>query len=140
MSLAYKFMLSGISQGLYVFAQNPAEYQISPPISEFNVVKTIEGNDVFQQAFTDNVTRQMNWRIADRSLYTSLKNFTIRDSYGNIPVSYFFDGSVKEMQGVPVKVIDVFGEPIAGNYDKWTISLTLKPEIENSKIYKLIQT
>ncbi len=137
-----QFILSGVS-GKYVFEQNPEKMDIIPPLQKLNSIKTLEGNDVYQQvAPFDNETRTMEWSRANQSLYANLKVFSNRDINNNIQVSYLWDGPVLEMQGIQVKVLDIHGEPIKGlngNYD-WNIKLYYKPVQATEKHNGIIAT
>ncbi len=136
------FMLSGLPGGLplYVFEQNPETMEIVPPMQGYSILRTIEGNDVYQKQSVDNETRTMSWSRATRSHYANLKLFSTRDSDGNIPICYFWDGTLKEMQGAAIKVIDVYADPMPSNYnnEEWKIKFTFRLNSRLDKMYKLI--
>lgn len=122
------FKLSGITQGVYTFEQNPETYDIFAPKQRANVLPTIIGEDIYQRALLDNEVREMTWGEANYSLYTGLKNYVERDPNGNIITSYFWDGTVNEFQGAAIDLLDVYGQPIKGNFNKWSIKLQFKPK------------
>ncbi len=128
------FKLSGVTQGLYVFEQNPLSMDIYSPKQEVTILNTLAGENIYQRNLFDNQIRILKWDRAMFSLYASLKTFTIRDSNGNIPVSYFWDGTVKEFQGAAIQVIDVYARPIASE-DRWSIDLQFKPSTVFDKEY-----
>ncbi len=96
----------------YRFEQNPASMSIITKDEKFNKLEILRLDNIFQRALLDNEIRTMKWNIAANSLYERLKKFAVRDSYGNIPVYYFWDGTVGEFVGRKIKIIDVYAKPI----------------------------
>lgn len=131
------FQLSGVALGNYRFEQNPHSLSIVPPLQSFNRLKTIDGMDIHQRTMFDSEVRKMSWTKTTRTLYADLKTYAVRSVDESIPTSYFWDGTVKEMQGVAVEVLDVIGTPIAGDYDKWNVDLIFKPVTRFDKFYKI---
>lgn len=132
------FKLSGVLLGEYIFEQNPASYSTLQPLQQQTEFKTIEGNDVYQRTFVDNELREMTWDYGTNELYYRLSNFAIRDTDGNIPISWFSDQTTKMFDAIPCKVIDVIGEPIAGNPSYKKITMRIKPEAYFDKLYKIL--
>ena len=132
------FILSGVP-GIYTFEQNPMNLDILPPKQQSIKIETLEGNNVYQGAFQDNDVRVMKWDKASRNLYQILKQYAIRNGDETIPTSYFWDGTIREMQGVPIQVIDVYGVPLTADYDLWNIELQFKPTAVFDKFYKIIK-
>ena len=134
------FQLSGITtttSGLYRFEQNPETYSIMAPKQMTNILKTLEGEDIYQRALLDNEVRIMKWETTSYSLYTGLKNYSERTTSGTIPVVYFWDGTVKEFQGATIQVIDVYGRPNKVE-DFWSVEMQFKPVTQFDQEKKII--
>lgn len=134
------FTLSGSLLGAYKFEQNPSQMSIVPPTQKYNQIKVLNGENLYQNNIRDNDVRTMSWTRATTTLYANLKTYTNRDVNGNIPTAYLWDGTVKEMQGVAVKVLDVHAEPIAADYSLMKIDMTYKPVAIFDKMYKCQNT
>ena len=120
------FKLSGVSQGLYVFEQNPERYDVFTPKKENTILQLLEGENIYQRPLLDNGIRKMEWSVASYDLYSGLNMFAQRNIYREPETVYFWDGTVYEFQGAPVQVIDVYGRPIAGNSPKWQVEMQFK--------------
>src|SRR3990167_5050666 len=135
------FQLSGVIPGLYTFIFNPESIEVIPSLQKTTVLKTIAGEDIRQSLFFDNEVRTMSWSRATNALYADLKLFATRDANGNIPTTRFWDGTLAEMQGVNIHVLDVHGEPLSHEDQStgygWKINLNFKPIAPFDKAYKL---
>ncbi len=120
------FRLSGVTQGLYIFEQNPERYDVFTPKKENNILQLLVGENVYQRPLLDNNVRKMEWLVATYDLYSGLIQFSERNIYQEPDTVYFWDGTVYEFQGAPIQVIDVYGQPIAGNSPKWKIEMQFK--------------
>lgn len=120
------FRLSGVS-GDYTFEQNPEAMDIRGFKNFTTKVDLLVGEDIAMHALIDNEVRVMKWSVVDKTLFSTLLAFAQRDSLGNIPVNYFWDGTVNEFRGDPVQVLTVFATPIAGKFNKYTLEVQFKP-------------
>lgn len=109
------FMLSGVGPGAYTFTQNPERMNTIAPKSENKIVEIIRGENIYMRPLLDQDMRKMTWKRTTSSVYTNLRTFSTRDVNGDIPVSYFWDGTVNEFQGAPVKVVEVYGKPLVND-------------------------
>jgi hypothetical protein len=119
------FLFSGVL-GVYKFEQNPMTMDVFTPKEYYNTIGLLEGENIYQRSLLDNEIRVMRWDEATTNLYTNLKAFAVRDSFNNIPVTYFWDGLVYEFQGAPIQVVDVWGQPLESKDGKWKIELQFK--------------
>jgi len=113
----------------YFFTPNPSEY-IVPEIS-FNSINILEGQNVRQRPWDNQLIYTMRWANAPSGTYINLISYTNRNNNDNIPISYFYDGEIGNfparftsvetgsalVSGTPVKVLDVVGKPLIGQYD-----------------------
>lgn len=129
------FRLSGLSQGMYTFEQNPETMDILAPRQVNNKLELLQGENIYQRPLFDNEVRVMKWSVGSTLLYENLKSYTQRTSSGTIPTSYFWDGTIKEFQGAAVEVIDVHGKPLNADIGKWEIELQFKPTNPFDKKY-----
>lgn len=120
------FRLSGVS-GDYTFEQNPEVMDVLRFKNFSTKVDLLVGEDIAMRALIDNEVRVMKWSVVDKTLFTAISAFTQRDNLGNIPVNYFWDGTVNEFRGDPVQVLTVFAAPIAGKFNKYTLEVQFKP-------------
>lgn len=121
------FKLSGVSQGLYIFEQNPERYDVYSPKKENNILQLLVGENIYQRPLLDNTVRKMEWSVTSYSVYSGLAQFANRNIYQEPDIVYFWDGTVSEFQGTAIQVIDVYGKPITSNYPKWKIEMQIKP-------------
>lgn len=136
MSSSILFIFSGVNFGKYIFEQNPEDMDIMSPKQNFTKLPLLEEEDIYNRSLNDNEIRKMSWSVTSYSNYSGLKNYATRDISGVIPTTYFWDGTVYEFQGTPIQVIDVYGEPIASNYNKWKVEVQFKPTslFDNKKV------
>jgi hypothetical protein len=132
------FRFSGVNLGEYIFPQNPMAMSIFSPKQELTILPILVGENIYQRALLDNNIRSMSWSETTTDIYTSLRRFSERDSLGNIPTTYFWDGTVKEFQGTAIQVIDVYGKPIIAKSGAWEVELQFKPITNFDKEYKVI--
>jgi hypothetical protein len=120
------FRFSGI-YGDYTFPQNPESMDVMSPFQHSNVVQTLEQEDIYMRGFIDNEVRVMKWSDVQYATYSGMKQWSVRDNLGAIPVVQFWDGTVNEFQGARIQVIDVFAQPMAGKFNRWSMELQFKP-------------
>ncbi len=137
--MALYFNISGSSLGNYTFPQNPETMDIITPKSKHNVLPLLEGENIYQRDLYDNEIRKMLWSVTSADLYSGLKVYSTRDSSGNIPISYFWDGPVYEFQGAAIQMIDVYGVPLAGKFNQWRVEAQFKPHVlfDNKKGFSI---
>lgn len=123
----------------YIFNPNPSEY-IPPGPPEFTSLQILEGQNVRQYPYNDQLVWEFRWASAPQSTYTNLDNYTVRNTADDIPISYFYDGdfgnfpvryssttsptvgnpsfaNIANVSGTKVRVLDVVGTPIPGLFD-----------------------
>lgn len=130
------FKISGVALGEYIFPQNPETYELMAPKQTYTILDTLELENIYQRPLYDNDVRKMSWSTVESGTYSSLKRYAERTTSGTIPISYFWDGTVFEFQGTPVEVLDVWGVPIAGNFNQWRLEVQFKPitQYDNKKV------
>lgn len=130
------FALSGVIPGYYRFEQNPESLSIFAPKQKHTIFPLVRGENIYMRALLDNQIRVMKWSECSYNLYTTLKTYSARDANGDIPTSYFWDGTVKEFQGAAVQIIDVYGAPIKAKTN-WSLEVQFKPLTNFDKEYKV---
>lgn len=123
------FIFSGVALGKYTFEQNPSSMDSVAMKNHSNTLPLLIGEDIYQRPLYDNEVRKMAWEITSYTHYQALRAYTTRDSFGNIPLTYFWDGTVYGFQGAPIHVLDVYGAPIAGKFNQWKVEIQFKPAV-----------
>ena len=126
---AARFVLSGIDGTVYTFDQNPETMTLISARSKNEKFEILRGEDIYMRPLLDQEVRRMSWKRTTNAIYTSLSAFATRDANGDIPTSYFWDGTVNEFQGAPIKVLDVFATPIVNDGYGSQNALTLPSEM-----------
>lgn len=136
------FRLSGVLSGIntdYTFEQNPMDMSEVTPKSKHTILPLLVGENIYQRSLTDNVIRRMSWEITSYAVYSGLKRFAVREvSNGEPPIVKFWDGQVYDFQGADIQVIDVYGTPIAGDYNNWRVELQFKPASNLDNLKKML--